>query len=231
MNASDQRGAPGFPSRDSRVYKTGDLLRYNDDGSLTSIGRKDGMVKIRGQRVELGAVEYHAKCLILAEVACCSVVAEIITPQKSQARILALFLSLQQVANIEDRHQVIRKVTKVLEDNLPDRLLQYIVSGAYIPLEVIPTTTTNKIDRRTLRELGGKQNLEDLARLQAQSSRRNAPTTQTEKALQALWASILGIEASSITADSSLLRIGSGIDIREALSGRCNATIDHLHSG
>ena len=51
-------GAPGRPGRHGRLYKTGDLVRYNEDGNLIFIGRKDTQVKIRGQRVELGEIEH-----------------------------------------------------------------------------------------------------------------------------------------------------------------------------
>ncbi|KAJ6110810.1 NRPS-like protein biosynthetic cluster [Penicillium sp. IBT 16267x] len=57
-------GAPGQPGRHGRLYKTGDLVRYMKDGTLTFVGRKDTQVKIRGQRVELGEIEHHIKdCL------------------------------------------------------------------------------------------------------------------------------------------------------------------------
>ncbi|KAK1984564.1 hypothetical protein LZ30DRAFT_585930, partial [Colletotrichum cereale] len=47
-----------FPAQHAtRFYKTGDVVKYNDDGSLTYIGRKDNQVKIHGQRVELGDIE------------------------------------------------------------------------------------------------------------------------------------------------------------------------------
>lgn len=42
-----------------RAYRTGDLVRYNEDGSLRFIGRRDGQVKVRGQRVELLEIEHQ----------------------------------------------------------------------------------------------------------------------------------------------------------------------------
>ncbi|KAL9637232.1 MAG: hypothetical protein Q9164_002318 [Protoblastenia rupestris] len=52
------RGSPGKPGRHGRFYKTGDLVRYNEHGTLTFVCRKDCQVKIRGQRVELGEIEH-----------------------------------------------------------------------------------------------------------------------------------------------------------------------------
>ncbi|CAG8962038.1 hypothetical protein HYFRA_00005080 [Hymenoscyphus fraxineus] len=53
-----QQGSPSRPGRHGRLYKTGDLVRYNEDGNLTFVCRKDEQVKIRGQRVELGEIEH-----------------------------------------------------------------------------------------------------------------------------------------------------------------------------
>ncbi len=42
-----------------RVYRTGDLVRYDQDGHIRYVGRKDTQVKIHGQRVEVGEIEYN----------------------------------------------------------------------------------------------------------------------------------------------------------------------------
>ncbi|KAH6954160.1 hypothetical protein DER45DRAFT_488657, partial [Fusarium avenaceum] len=52
------RGAPGKPGRRGRLYKTGDLVKYHEDGSLTYVGRKDDQVKVLGQHIELGEIEH-----------------------------------------------------------------------------------------------------------------------------------------------------------------------------
>lgn len=59
------------------MYKTGDLVRYLPDGTLLFQGRKDSQVKINGQRIELGEVEFHIRDLMPVGTAC--VVAEIVT--------------------------------------------------------------------------------------------------------------------------------------------------------
>ncbi|MCP4088645.1 MAG: amino acid adenylation domain-containing protein, partial [Gammaproteobacteria bacterium] len=48
---------PFSSSEESRIYKTGDMVKLLPDGSIFFIGRNDGQAKIRGQRVELGEVE------------------------------------------------------------------------------------------------------------------------------------------------------------------------------
>lgn len=83
-----------------------------------------------------------------------------------------------------------------------------MVPGAYISIPQIPMTTTNKTDRRALRELGGSKTLEELTRLQLRGRDRRAPDTPMERRLRDLWSAVLQIDPASIGADSSFLRIG-----------------------
>lgn len=84
------RGAPGITGRSSRLYKTGDLVRYNEDGSLTFVGRKDTQVKIRGQRVELGEIEH-----VLLSHASVTDAAAILNHHDNQETFIVGFVTLQ----------------------------------------------------------------------------------------------------------------------------------------
>ncbi|KAE8849621.1 hypothetical protein PTNB85_00037 [Pyrenophora teres f. teres] len=87
-------GCQGYPGRHGRLYKTGDLVQYNDDGELICLGRKDSQVKLRGQRIELGEVEHHLReCLPGAT----QMAVEVIMPfEESKHAMLAAFVRLEQ---------------------------------------------------------------------------------------------------------------------------------------
>lgn len=69
-------GSTSHPGRRGRLYKTGDMVQYNEDRSLSFRGRKDNQVKIRGQRVELGDIEYHVSASLPTKAI--QVVAEVV---------------------------------------------------------------------------------------------------------------------------------------------------------
>ncbi|KAJ5780658.1 AMP-dependent synthetase/ligase [Penicillium paradoxum] len=204
------QGAPNLPGRQAILYKTGDLLRYNSDGTLDFLGRKDGMVKLRGQRIELAEVEYHVRANLRRHNLCDSLAAEIITPSNSSP-ILAVFFALPSCDGERSEEDTISELSSLIEgldDRLSNCVPQYMIPGSYIPIKKIPMTTTDKTDRRTLREFGSKQTLENLAKLQSYGTKHRAPTTTIERKLQNLWSTVLGMDANSINADSNFLRIG-----------------------
>lgn len=118
------QGAPGHLGRQGILYKTGDLLRYSSNGSLEFIGRKDGLVKLRGQRIELAEVEYHVRANLSRPDLCDGLAAEVITPKNSSSPILAVFLCLagQDVADSDDSPSKLAKLTEGLEEKLSDCL-------------------------------------------------------------------------------------------------------------
>lgn len=211
------RGAPGYPGRHGIVYKTGDLVRYREDGSLVFIGRKDAQVKIRGQRVELGEVEHHLK-EVIADAQ--QVVVEIITPEdKSHNPMLAAFLVIPDAATstqVLTQEQVDEDVlglvdmTPTIADQLSERLPAYMVPSFLLSMRKVPMTATNKTDRRKLRTVGASFSTQQIAEMMqiASGNSKRQPQSKVEQQLQKIWARILNISSTSIGLDDSFLQLG-----------------------
>ncbi|KAH6645129.1 hypothetical protein BKA67DRAFT_527339, partial [Truncatella angustata] len=205
------RGGPGVPGRRGRLYRTGDLVRYNPDGSLHFIGRKDDQVKIRGQRVELGDVEHHLRQCLAAHPDI-AVVADVVRPSGSTAPLLAAFLAIGESANADEatRNATLVALITSIEESLSQNLPVHMIPTAYIPISNIDLTGTGKTDRRRLRDLVAAMTFEQLADLNPARSHgpRHEPSTEAERQLQQLWASVLPIDANSISVTDNFSRIG-----------------------
>ncbi|EJP60951.1 nonribosomal peptide synthase [Beauveria bassiana ARSEF 2860] len=206
------RGGPGVSGRKGRLYKTGDLVYYNPDGTLQFVGRKDAQVKINGQRVELREIEHQVqRCLAVEEGVDRgqpSPVVEAVMPAGGSKKVLAAFVVVEAKA---DRNAIaaIWRLCGGIEDRLGRSMPAYMIPTAYIAIKEIPMTATGKTDRRRLRAMGEAMTLEQLAATNpSRAKRRRAPTTEKEKLLQRLWARVLGIDADSIGLDDSFLWIG-----------------------
>ncbi|EFQ97050.1 hypothetical protein MGYG_00094 [Nannizzia gypsea CBS 118893] len=196
-----------FPTR--RMYKTGDLVRYNSDGTMAFLGRKDTQVKFNGQRIELGEIEYHVK-ENLPEESQSAVQLVVLGGAKS----LAAFIYLEPSADADAEQTIlpmtasIQSLAKHLEASVTKSLPAYMVPSSYIPVARMPMTSSGKLDRRTL-TIWAKDLPDDVAityRLGGVGGR--APETEAEKILQGLWAAVLSKPASSIGADDSFFRHG-----------------------
>ena len=201
--------------REGTMYKTGDLVRYNDDGTLTHLGRKDTQVKIRGQRIELGEVEHHLKECIPSVT---SAVAEVITliGETDGRHILSAFLKMDDRSDPHDITEITENISLISlrpEDKtkLSQKLPAYMIPSVYFCIEHMPLAASGKLDRRKLREqieqvLSSQQLAEMQSQDQQQSKRQ--PRTDTEKSLQALWAITLGISTDAIGIDDSFTTLG-----------------------
>ena len=92
----------GAEDRRNRLYKSGDLARYNIDGSLEFLGRRDSQVKLNGQRVKLVDIQHHIKaCLEHGEYI--DVVATVAKPHASNREVLVAFLKIHKVFSFDDK--------------------------------------------------------------------------------------------------------------------------------
>ncbi|KAJ3544059.1 hypothetical protein NM208_g3252 [Fusarium decemcellulare] len=201
------RGAPGRPGRSGRLYKTGDLVRYDQQGNLSFLGRKDAQVKIRGQRVELGEVEHWVQqCLSDAE----QVVGEVITPTGDKGKpILAAFVQrTNNTANLNPDPAVLT-ITPGMEKSLEQNLPSYMIPSAFFAIMKIPMTPTGKVNRKKLREIGAAFSTQQLAKSDATSTTsKEQPITHAAKRMQFIWCQVLDLEPVQVGLDDSFFRLG-----------------------
>ena len=119
-----------------RMYRTGDIARYNEEGQIEVLGRNDGQVKLRGYRVETGEVESAAlQCGKLQHAA--AVIREI----SGSAHLILYYCQKNGQAITE---QELRK--QVEHSGLPE----YMHPDIYVKLEDMPRLPNGKINRREL---------------------------------------------------------------------------------
>ncbi len=153
----------------TRLYRTGDRVRYRADGELEYVGRADHQLKIRGYRIEPGEVE--AALLRCAGVSQAVVVA----PEEAQSseRRLVGYVSGQGLE------------VKALREQLQKSLPEYMVPSALVVLESLPLTPNGKVDRQALPAPDVS------AQLQQQYQ---GPRTPTEEVLAQIWAEVLKLD-------------------------------------
>jgi non-ribosomal peptide synthetase-like protein len=180
------RTADKFPTVPGlgRVYRTGDLVRRTESGEYEYLGRIDGQVKLRGYRVELGAVE-------AALVACPGVRA---AGCRVQGQGDAAVLSAHVVASDPDRPPD----PDGLRDQLRRTLPAYMVPARFGFLDALPATVGGKLDRAALPDLAGL----------AQSSPGDEARTPEEDVVARAFAAALHLSGRASVHDDFFLDLG-----------------------
>ncbi|KAI6298671.1 NRPS [Pyricularia oryzae] len=198
--------------REAQLYQTGDLIRYDGCGRVVFIGRKhESQRKFRGQRVELGEIEFRMQEFLAGRFEA-TVVAEIFCPSKNDKETLALFISPLNL-HYDSKNKVADYLKQTLpvnelEQELLTSLPPYIIPKIYVPLDKMPTNHSGKTDRRRLRQIGSSLAHAELAAMQPSRKAVRQPSIAMEKKLQQLWADVIGIEANAINAGDNFLRLG-----------------------
>ena len=149
------------PFGDGKLYKTGDLVRYDRTGLLHYVGRKDFQIKLRGLRIELGEIESALKQL----------------PQVKDTLVLLIDDALVAYV-VNDSGVTIEGWRDQLRQSLPD----YMVPAALVCLAQWPLTPNGKVDRKAL----PKPEEVDLA-----EAVYVAPRNELEQKLVSIWQEVL----------------------------------------
>ncbi len=154
----------------SRLYKSGDLVRWLPNGSLEFMGRIDHQVKLRGFRIELGEIEN-----VFCNFEQISDAAVLLREDEPGQKYLAAYIVKNTEAELE---------RSALQSFLKEHLPEYMVPPVFVELDVFPLTPSGKVNRKALpapKEGAGG------------SAEKIAPGTPTEELLANLVSGVLKI--------------------------------------
>ncbi|ELR72059.1 Long-chain-fatty-acid--CoA ligase [Fulvivirga imtechensis AK7] len=172
-----------------RMYKSGDLARWMEDGNIEYLGRIDTQVKIRGFRIETGEIE-----TILHQHPDINNCAVVVQGEGVEKKLLAFYL-----AKDTKEGNVVKLAAESLKSFLLQSLPDYMVPAAFVSLEEFPLTPNGKLNRRALESID----------VQMESSKAYvAPHNDTEQRLTEIWGETLGIEAKKIGVDDNFFELG-----------------------
>ncbi len=160
----------------SRLYKTGDLVRYLPDGNLEFLGRIDDQVKIRGFRIELGEI-----AAVLSEYPGLKqsiVIAREDIPGDRRLIAYVVISPGEIISQVELRHFLLGKIP------------EYMVPAAFVFLDTLPLNPHGKIDRRAL----PAPNTSDLDNF----TNFVLPQNPIQEVLSGIWTEVLGLEVVGI---------------------------------
>ncbi|WP_443659035.1 non-ribosomal peptide synthase/polyketide synthase [Clostridium algidicarnis] len=153
---------------ETKIYKTGDLVRWLPDGNIEFLGRIDNQVKIRGFRIELDEIESR----LLQNESIKEAVVVVRENKEEEKYICAYVISEKSLEELNLRIY--------LKETLPE----YMIPSYFIKIDKFPLTENGKLHRRLLPE----PNLED------NLNKYEAPRNKVEEILCKIWSEVLGVK-------------------------------------
>ncbi|MEU6768155.1 amino acid adenylation domain-containing protein [Streptomyces sp. NPDC046853] len=168
-------GEPG-----TRMYRTGDVVRWNQEGQVEYIGRSDFQVKVRGFRIELGEIEQ----VLTTHPDVDGAVVVVREDRADDQRLVAYVVPGNGTAGPAALD--LTALTALAREHLPE----YMVPSAIVPLAAFPTTPSGKLDRGALP-----------APDQTETATGRGPRDHNEEVLCRLFAELLGVAEVGIDID------------------------------
>ncbi len=172
------------PFAGGRMYRTGDIVRWNSRGRLEYLGRVDDQVKIRGHRIELGEIG-----TVLRRLPGIASAAAVTVQRRGSGPALVAYYVPEQDSVTDER----------IEAQLAERLPEYMIPSALVRLAALPLTANGKLDRKALPvpDLGGS------------TGRGRGLRDGAEQSVAEVVRLVLGIaEDTELAADDDFLALG-----------------------
>jgi amino acid adenylation domain-containing protein len=167
-----QRFVPDPFGAGTRMYRTGDIVRWSESGGLEFVGRIDDQVKIRGYRVEPGEIQ----AVLMAHPAIRDAVVIVREDSPGDRRLTGYVVPAVAGARPESAE---------LRAYLSERLPSHQVPAAIVVLQTLPLTANGKADRCALPEPPHGRNLATAA---------DKPATAVHEVLAGIWTDVLGVD-------------------------------------
>lgn len=169
---TSERFLPDQWRGEGMVYRTGDLVTWQEDGTVKYFNRIDGQIKIRGYRVEIGDIENQLlKC---EEISSGAVVLQ---GSNSDQRLVAFYVLK------EGEELSLMRLRKFMSEGLP----KYMLPHQFVLLDEMPLTPSGKIDRKRLA----------LYKVQGSGHKDDSfkpPQSESEKYYAKVWQDALNLE-------------------------------------
>ncbi|WP_046758935.1 non-ribosomal peptide synthetase, partial [Kordia jejudonensis] len=160
---TEEKFVPNPFKEGTKLYKTGDLGRWNAKGEIEFFGRNDHQVKIRGYRIELGEIE-HA----LLKIETIEKGAILVVEDASKQKNIVAYFTAKAPQNIQK-----------LESQLKEMLASYMVPHHFIQIDEMPLTLNGKINRKALLSTEGS--------ILVDTDKYKAPTNEIEAKIVNIW--------------------------------------------
>ena len=201
-----------------RFCKTGDIVRYNSDGSIYLCGRKDMQVKLRGMRVELGDIEHHlAQDRRIARAA-------VVMPNSGRlaGRIVAMLTleelprqsggSRSRVRLLKGKHKdTALEQLSSFRSTLSDRVPEHMVPSNWVLVEAVPVVLSGKIDRATvqkwLESLSGAD-YRGIVEVEEEEVEADSAALLVEDQVRHIWSVVLNLPEHDVRPNLPFLSLG-----------------------
>jgi amino acid adenylation domain-containing protein len=198
--------ADPFSDNGARLYRTGDVVRWNSQGQLEYLGRSDDQVKIRGHRIEPGEIR-----AVLEQHPAVSGAAITALDHPAGGKYLAAYITTASTADAEDA-----ALFDTLREHLARSLPDYMMPATLMLLDRFPVTANGKLDRHALPQ-------PDLA---AGAADGRPPETATEIALAGIFRDVLHLDNNTdLGVDSDFFRLGGHSLLAARVVAHANAQL------